>query len=117
MTPPVGATFWAVAEGLIARHAVCIDRPHGSRHPRFPDVVYPLDYGFLEATSGGDGEGIDLWIGTRPGAGLIGAFVTADPHKADMEVKLVLDADADDVATLERFYAPQAQGAFYVRRP
>lgn len=117
MTPRPGATFWAVAEDLIAGHTVRIDRPRGSRHPRFPDVVYPLDYGFLEATSGGDGEGIDLWIGTRPGAGLIGAFVTADPHKADMEVKLVLDAGVDDVATLEGFYAPQPQGAFFVQRP
>lgn len=116
MTPPVGATFWAVADDLIARHTVRIDRPRGSHHPRFPDVAYPLGYGFLEVTSGGDGEGIDLWIGTRPGAGLIGAFVTADPHKADMEVKLVLDADAEDVAILECFYAPQAQGAFYVQR-
>ncbi|QIK74037.1 inorganic pyrophosphatase [Propioniciclava coleopterorum] len=102
---------------MVARHAVRVDRPRGSRHPRFPEVVYPLDYGYLEATSGGDGEGIDIWVGTRPGAGLIGAFVTADPHKADMEVKLVWDAGPDDVATLERFYAPQPQGALYVPRP
>lgn len=40
---------------------VMIDRPLGSKHPKF-DVVYPVNYGYVEGIIGGDGEEQDVYI-------------------------------------------------------
>ncbi len=29
---------------------VIIDRPRGSRHPRHPGLVYPVNYGYVQST-------------------------------------------------------------------
>ena len=40
--------FWTAAETLVAQSRIVIDRPKGSAHPRYPDFLYPVDYGYLE---------------------------------------------------------------------
>lgn len=39
-----------------------IDRPMGSRHPKFSDVYYTINYGFIPNTVSGDGEEIDVYV-------------------------------------------------------
>lgn len=39
---------------------VRVDRPLGSRRPRHPDLVYPLNSGFVSGTVSGDGAGVDV---------------------------------------------------------
>lgn len=80
-----------------------IDRSKDSLHPRYPELVYPLDYGFLEGTTGGDGDGIDVWRGTLVGAGVTGFCCTLDPHKRDAELKVLLDCSPDDLARVRAF--------------
>lgn len=46
--------------GKIVR--VIVDRPIGSRHPSYPDMIYPVNYGFIEGVPGGDGEDQDAYI-------------------------------------------------------
>ena len=41
---------------------VTVDRPVGSRHPAYPDLVYPVNYGYVEGVPGGDGEWQDVYI-------------------------------------------------------
>ena len=41
---------------------VTVDRPLGSRHPKYPDLVYPINYGYIEGIVGGDGEWQDAYI-------------------------------------------------------
>ncbi len=41
---------------------VTVDRPLGSRHPRYPDMVYPVNYGYVEGILGGDGEWQDAYV-------------------------------------------------------
>lgn len=38
---------------------VLIDRPLGSRHPRDPEFVYELNYGFVPGTMAPDGEPLE----------------------------------------------------------
>ena len=49
---------------LLSTNGVIIDRPRGTSHPHYPTMVYPLDYGYLENTTSGDGGGIDVWLGS-----------------------------------------------------
>ena len=39
-----------------------IDRPLGSAHPKRPDLIYPVNYGFIPGVFGGDGEELDVYL-------------------------------------------------------
>lgn len=41
---------------------VIVDRPLGSTHPNHKDIVYHVNYGFIEGVIGGDGEEQDAYI-------------------------------------------------------
>lgn len=38
------------------------DRPRGSRHPDWPEMIYLLDYGYLDCTHAEDGGEVDVWL-------------------------------------------------------
>ena len=57
-------SFWNAIDKIVSESKIIIDRPKGTAHPRFPDFVYRVDYGYLENTSSMDGGGIDVWVGT-----------------------------------------------------
>ena len=46
--------------GKIVR--VTIDRPLGSVHPKYPNLVYPIHYGYIPGVLGGDGEELDVYL-------------------------------------------------------
>ena len=41
---------------------ITVDRPLGSAHPSFPALIYPVNYGYIPGTVGGDGEEIDVYL-------------------------------------------------------
>lgn len=41
---------------------VTVDRPLGSRHPRYPELIYPINYGYVAGVMGGDGEAQDAYV-------------------------------------------------------
>lgn len=87
---PVNEVFWTRLDALIASSEVVLDRPRGTRHPRVPEIVYPLDYGYLKGTSGGDGNEIDVWCGSLPDGRLDAVVCTVDMMKRDAEIKLLM---------------------------
>jgi len=58
MTP--NSNFWHEMAALATSNSIIMDRPKESPHPRYPDVIYPLDYGYLEGTTSADGDGTDV---------------------------------------------------------
>lgn len=49
--------------GIIGRRvSVTIDRPLGSAHPNHPDLIYPVNYGYIEGLLAPDGEEQDVYI-------------------------------------------------------
>ncbi len=96
--------FWAALDKLVDTSAIIIDRPRGSAHPRYPQYIYPLDYGYLEGTSSMDGEGIDLWRGSAPGMALTAILCTVDLVKRDSEIKLLLGCTEEELRTVLDFH-------------
>ena len=96
--------FWRALDELISRSKIVIDRPRGSRHPRHPDIVYPLDYGYLDGTTSTDGEGVDVWLSSGGGRELRAVFVSVDLEKRDSEIKLLLGLSAAEIAAIYDFY-------------
>ncbi len=99
--------FWQQADELVAASEIGIDRPRGSAHPQYPEVRYPLDYGFLAQTRAGDGSGIDVWVGSLPERRVTGAIMTIDALKRDAEVKLLISCTREEA---EHALAWQNQG-------
>ena len=56
--------FWDYLDKLFKESELIIDRPKGSSHPKFKDLIYPVDYGYLKNTKSMDGNGIDVWFGS-----------------------------------------------------
>lgn len=96
-------SFWQTFAALIETNQIIVDRPKGSAHPRYPDLIYPLDYGYLENTSAGDGDGIDVWLGSTATKTLTGILCTFDRLKRDAEIKLLLGCTREDVETIRNF--------------
>ncbi len=110
------ARFWEFADRLVREHSIVIDRPRGSHHPRYVEVVYPLDYGFLEGTTASDGGGVDCWRGSRQDPAVTGVIVTVDVFKADCEVKWLIGCTDEEIALALATHQTGCQGAMLIRR-
>ncbi len=86
----MSADVWEYFDRFLAECELVIDRPKGSAHPRYPEFLYPMDYGYLAGTRGGDGDGIDVWLGSKSERKLEGLLLTADLDERDSEVKLLV---------------------------
>ena len=109
-------SFWTRIEALVELSEVVIDRPKGSSHPRYPSIVYPLDYGYLEGTSGGDGNEIDVWRGSLPEGHLDAVVCTVDLLKRDAEVKLLIGCSPTDKDAVLKFHSGEHMSAMLVER-
>ena len=96
--------FWLKLDRLAAEHLVVIDRPKGSHHPRYPEMVYPLDYGYLEGTQAMDGGGIDVWVGSLPERDVVAVVCTVDMMKHDAEIKILLGCTLQEMQTVLDFH-------------
>lgn len=88
--------FWKAAEELVSQCEIVIDRPRGSRHPRYSHVVYPLDYGYLSNSASMDGEGIDVWVGSDEKKEVDAIVCTVDLMKRDSEIKILIGCTEEE---------------------
>lgn len=93
---------WAAYEALIHQQGLTIDRPRFSRHPKFPEIVYPIDYGFVNGTVGEDGDELDVFVGTADN-GLVGLMRTVDHRKGDTELKLLYNCSPAEIYLVNGF--------------
>lgn len=109
--------FWHNLQSLIDTSQVVIDRPRGSTHPRYPDMIYPCDYGYLEGTTTADGGGIDVWQGSLAEKRLTGIWVTIDQLKRDSEIKIGLGCTNDEIQIISQWHNDGAQNALWIPCP
>lgn len=71
---------------------VIIDRPLGTTHPNHNDIIYPVNYGYIENIFVGDGEEQDAYIlGVDEKLNIFKGTVIAIIHRNDdVEDKLVV---------------------------
>ena len=95
--------FWNALDKLVSESKIIIDRPKGSHHPKFPEYINPLDYGYLEGTSSMDGDGIDIWKGTE-GNDIDAIVCTVDLIKKDSELKIFIGCNEEEKQSVLSFY-------------
>jgi inorganic pyrophosphatase len=93
---------WDAWDALIDARGITIDRPAREPHPEYPEIIYPLDYGYVPGTVGTDGEPVDAFVGTGP-TGLVGAILTTDYRQQDREVKLLVNCTPPEIYTAHGF--------------
>ena len=87
--------FWNALDSLVNSSEIIIDRPKGTAHPRYPDLIYKVDYGYLKNTSSMDGAGIDVWVGS--GIKQIDAIMCiVDLMKRDSEIKILIGCTEEE---------------------
>ena len=87
--------FWEALDKLVSNSEIVIDRPKGSAHPRFPNFIYKVDYGYLKDTTSMDGAGIDVWVGS--GNKKIDAIMCiVDLMKKDSEIKILIGCTEEE---------------------
>ncbi|NCP87602.1 MAG: inorganic pyrophosphatase [Anaerolineae bacterium CG_4_9_14_3_um_filter_57_17] len=109
--------FWDFLDQLIASSEIVVDRPKGSQHPHYPEIIYPLDYGYLAGTVSADGDGIDLWLGSQPQKTLSAILVIVDLRKRDSEIKLLLGCVPQEIQIILNFHNSGSMRATLLNRP
>ena len=108
--------FWNALDELVNTSEIVIDRPKGSAHPRFPDFIYRVDYGYLKNTASMDGGGIDVWVGS--GDKKIDAVMCiVDLMKRDSEIKILIGCTEEEMAAIYKTHneTPSMKGVL-IRR-
>ncbi|MBG84033.1 MAG: hypothetical protein CMJ40_05745 [Phycisphaerae bacterium] len=116
---PVLDFNWEHWESILNDRGVEIDRPRATPHPKHPSIIYPIDYGSLPGTVGGDGEPADVWSGTGS-TGLTALIMTRDHVKQDQEVDLLWNCTPEEIYLVNGFVnfdRSLLQGRLILRRP
>lgn len=87
--------FWKVLDELVSNSEIIIDRPKGTTHPKFPNFVYQVDYGYLKDTSSMDGAGIDIWVGSSEKK-IDAIMCIVDLMKKDSEIKILIGCTEEE---------------------
>lgn len=96
--------FWKAIDSLVSSSKIVIDRPKGSVHPRFSNMKYKVDYGYLENTASMDGGGIDVWLGSLTYKSVTAIICTVDLMKNDSEIKLLIGCTEEEINTVYEFH-------------
>ena len=82
------AFFWQKVDTLYFSSKLIITRKKGSRHPLYPNLIYPVDYGHLDDTNPEE-TGIEAFRGTVKTSHVDTIVICADILKKDIEIKLL----------------------------
>jgi inorganic pyrophosphatase len=110
---------WEDWEALIRANGVTIDRPLGSAHPDYPEIIYPIDYGFINDTTSSDDHEVDVFVGTVS-TGLVGAIQTVDHRRGDREMKLLWNCSPEEIYRAHGFInfdRALLEGRLFLRYP
>ena len=96
--------FWKAIDTLVSTGKIVIDRPKGSLHPRFSNIKYEVDYGYIENTTSMDGGCIDVWLGSLAEKKVNAIICTVDLMKKDSEIKILIGCTEEEINTVYEFH-------------
>jgi len=88
--------FWEYLDKLVKENEVVIDRPKGTSHPKFKEISYPVDYGYIKNTKSMDGAGIDVFVGTEKAGRIDAIMCNIDLFKNDSEIKILIGCTEEE---------------------
>lgn len=107
--------FWNALDVLVKNSEIVIDRPKGTAHPKFPDFIYKVDYGYLKDTTSMDGGGIDVWVGTDEKK-IDAIMVIVDLMKKDSEIKILIGCTEEEKQIIYKTHNEEYMKGILIRR-
>lgn len=92
-------SFWSALDTLVGKSEIIIDRPKGTAHPKYPNFIYKVNYGYLKNTASMDDAGIDVWVGTN-GKNIDAIMCIVDLMKRDSEIKILIGCTEEEKAII-----------------
>lgn len=80
--------FWQKIDSLVLSTNIIISQPKGSHHPKYLNMIYPVDYGYLNDT-----DSIKVFKGSKKTSKVDAIMIVGDILKRDLEVKLLMGCD------------------------
>ena len=92
-----------------------IDRPMGSAHPDYPDLIYPVNYGYVEGILAADGEEQDVYVlgADKPLETFAGRVIAIYHRTNDKEDKWIVSLDGRDYSDGEILAAIDFQERYF----
>ena len=109
--------YWQRMDALVRETGIVIDRPRGTAHPRYPNFIYPYDYGYLKNTQAADLGGIDVWAGSQPERGVTAVICTVDSVKHDAEIKILWGCSTDEARAILQIHNEGSMAGILLMRP
>ncbi|MCF0105995.1 MAG: Inorganic pyrophosphatase [Holdemanella sp.] len=111
------AYFWQKIDTLVLSSTYKVDRPAGTTHNKYTNLVYPVDYGYLQDTYGNDQMPIAMYVGSISTFTVDAIAISIDILKKDCEVKFLLGCTEEEtLKILEFLNQTEFQKAILVRR-
>ena len=76
---------------LGSRVRIVIDRPIGTKHPKYKSTIYPINCGFIPKTISGDGREVDVYV-----LGVIEPLKPFTELEVDIIALIIRDNDQED---------------------
>ena len=109
--------FWQKLDTLVLSSTLVIERKQNTTHPKYPNLVYPVDYGYLKDTHSSDNAEIDCFVGKHGYSHVDTIMIAVDVLKKDIEVKVLLGCTkADEEKILHFLNQTDFQKTITVRR-
>lgn len=97
------AYFWQKLDSLFFSSSITITQPAGSSHPKYANLVYPVNYGILKDTQATEQAGISIYRGSRSAHNVEALVLAADILNKDIDVKLLVGCTDEEIDSILRF--------------
>jgi inorganic pyrophosphatase len=106
---------------LGTRVRIVIDRPIGTKHPKYKSTIYPINCGFIPKTISGDGREVDVYVlgvseTLKPFTEIEVDIIALIIREDDQEDKLVGSADGVIYTEAELLEKLEFQEKFFKSR-
>jgi inorganic pyrophosphatase len=108
--------FWESLDQLVRESDIVIDRPKGTRHPRYPDLEYPVDYGYIKNTKSPDNSEIDIYTGKSQNKFVTGIACIIDMNKRDSEIKVLFSCTDEEMEIIYKLCNEKMMSGVLIRR-
>lgn len=107
--------YWNTLLDFVKSKEIIIDRKKGAIHPKYKNMVYPLDYGYLKTTTAMDGNGIDIFWGSLTSNLIQGILCTIDKIKNDSEIKILYNCSDIEISIVLEFMNSNFMDAIFIQ--
>ena len=99
------ALFWQKIDTLFFSSEIVINRPKKTAHPKYPNLIYPVNYGYLKDTVSEDNGGVDVFVGSRSkkNNSIESIIIAVDILKKDVEIKILHGCSEEEINEILHF--------------